>query len=517
MPKTLPRLLHSLRRLAAPGGDDTDAALLSRFCRDRDEASFTALMARHGLMVHGVCRRVLGDAHLADDAFQATFLVLARKAGSIGRPESLAGWLYGVAYRVALKARGARRPAAEAPEPIDPRPDPLAEVSARDLLAAFEQELQRLPETFRLPVALCCLEGLSQEEAARRLGWSAGSVKGRLERGRERLRSRLIRRGWTLPAALAAVEASRGTVSAGLIGPTARAAVEVAAGVWPVGEVTQRVITLAQGGALAMSNRRFAMVALMVLGLVGSGVGWLAVGVGGEQPAGAVPAKPGGVGGPRKSGQPAQLEQLEVWKKRLAEATAYAERLDADLTERLVESRQSLAELEDRLREAEGDLRVARQVSEDESELRAERRKWMKHLRERNEFDEPKRGDEDHRKAVANLTKWINKYDRLIADEEDQRRRRATAALDRVNDLRRQVIRRSESVRTMEHKRDVARRKAESEQEVLGVLIRQLEGLPEPSGADRSTRALERRLDTLQSTLDGLLQEVKRLPIGQKE
>src|SRR5437870_4939984 len=110
MPETLTRLLHSLRRLSSPPGADSDAALLGRFFRDRDESAFTALMARHGPMVLGVCRRVLRDVHATDDAFQATFLVLARKAGSVARPESLAGWLYGVAYRVARKARGTRRP-----------------------------------------------------------------------------------------------------------------------------------------------------------------------------------------------------------------------------------------------------------------------------------------------------------------------------------------------------------------------------------------------------------------------
>src|SRR5215216_5919548 len=106
MPYTLTRLL---RRLARPPAGDSDAALLRRFLRDGDESAFAALMARHGPMVHGVCRRVLRDADAADDAFQAAFLVLARKARSVGRPESLAGWLHGVAYRVALKARGARR------------------------------------------------------------------------------------------------------------------------------------------------------------------------------------------------------------------------------------------------------------------------------------------------------------------------------------------------------------------------------------------------------------------------
>src|SRR5262249_30666582 len=154
--------------------------------------------------------RVLGDTHAAEDAFKATFLVLARKAASLRRPAALAGWLYGVAARVARKARsqGSRRPSSlgDAPEPTDPRHDLLDRLTARELLAVLEDEVQRLPQGQRLAVALCCLEGLSQEEAALRLGCTAGAIKGRLERGRQRLHERLRRRGLTLSAALAAVE-----------------------------------------------------------------------------------------------------------------------------------------------------------------------------------------------------------------------------------------------------------------------------------------------------------------------
>src|SRR5947207_3291319 len=138
MAATPTRLLRHLRRLTTGAAVDAspDAVLLERFARRRDEAAFAALVERHGPMVYHTCRRLLGDAHAAEDCFQATFLVLARRAGAVGRPEALAGWLYGVAWRVARKARGAagRGPAPHGlPETADPRPDPLAEVSARDL------------------------------------------------------------------------------------------------------------------------------------------------------------------------------------------------------------------------------------------------------------------------------------------------------------------------------------------------------------------------------------------------
>src|SRR5262249_7411733 len=158
-----------------------------------------------------VCRRTLGDAHAAEDAAQATFLVLARRAAAVRPPERLAAWLYGVARHLALKCRraDARRRRREAAAVGRTSPDPLAEVSARDRLWLLDAEVARRPEASRLPVLLCGLEGLSQEEAARRLGWTPGSVKGRLERGRARLHARLARRGIALSASLGAAAVSQ--------------------------------------------------------------------------------------------------------------------------------------------------------------------------------------------------------------------------------------------------------------------------------------------------------------------
>src|SRR5205823_3375272 len=129
---------------------------------------------------------------------QATFLALARSAGRLGRRTPLANWLYTVALRQSrrARARAARRTAREA-EHIPPAAptDPIAEISGRELLRVVDEELAQLPERYRLPVLLCCVQGLSREEAAARLGWSDGRVKGRLERGRQRLAARLARRG----------------------------------------------------------------------------------------------------------------------------------------------------------------------------------------------------------------------------------------------------------------------------------------------------------------------------------
>ena len=192
------KLLGHLLRLTEQA--TSDAALLGRWVQAKDESAFATLVSRHGPMVLGVCSRVLGDRQLAEDAFQATFLVLARKAATLKRPDAMPGYLYGVALRLARKAR-ARRPwrrtaaQSDGPEPTDPQPQTLDALSGRELLAIVDAEVARLPEVYRLPVLLCVLQERSVEEAARILGWTTGSVRGRLARGRQMLRQRLMDRG----------------------------------------------------------------------------------------------------------------------------------------------------------------------------------------------------------------------------------------------------------------------------------------------------------------------------------
>jgi RNA polymerase sigma factor (sigma-70 family) len=288
------RVADLVRHLHQPVGPP-DAALLERFIGHRDEAAFAALVARHGPMVLRVCRRAIGDVHAADDAFQATFLVLARRATAVRRPEALAAWLHGVAHRVALKARAAfaRRSIHETalpePGPCDPRPDPLEDLSARELLGLLDAEVRQLPEAYRLPVILCCLEGHTQEEAARLLGWSAGSVKGRLERGRARLHARLARRGLTLSAGLLAAEFSRSGASASVPVLLARRTLEMALPAAGRSAVPAGVAALADGvlrGTLP-GQLKLAAVFLIALSIV-AGAGWLLA----HQPQAAKPDEP---------------------------------------------------------------------------------------------------------------------------------------------------------------------------------------------------------------------------------
>ena len=200
-----------------------EGQLLRRFVSGRDESAFSTLVSRHGAMVLGVCRRVLGTITDADDAFQATFLVLLRRANSLQDADSLGPWLYGVAWRVASRARaGNSRRRLEEAKAAKGRPEgaqPDSPADQHELRSALDEEINRLPERYRRPLVLCYVEGLTQEAAARRLRWNAGVLRGRLDRARIRLRGRLVRRGLA-PAA--------GLVIADLVGPSAQAAVPAA-------------------------------------------------------------------------------------------------------------------------------------------------------------------------------------------------------------------------------------------------------------------------------------------------
>jgi RNA polymerase sigma factor (sigma-70 family) len=298
------RLLHCLRETLPVLATDppTDEVLLDRFVAIGDPDAFAHLVSRHGPMVLGVCRRILRDAHQAEDVAQATFLVLARQGRTIRRSESLAGWLHRTARRLALNhARGeARRRHREAREPkpaTDPHPDPLDELSVRDLLAMLDEELDRLPDHYRLPLVLCCLEGCTQKEAAIRLGWPLGSLRGRLERGRALLRRRLVRRGLTLPAVFVGLELAGGSSSAGVpagfVPGTMRAAVLFAtSGGGTAAGLDRGVAELAEAG-LRCLNRTWTRVLVclaLVVGAAGAGVTALALsGAAGPPPLPEVP------------------------------------------------------------------------------------------------------------------------------------------------------------------------------------------------------------------------------------
>jgi RNA polymerase sigma factor (sigma-70 family) len=264
-----------------------DAELLRLFLvgrgDSRSEAAFAVIVERHGPMVMGVCRRALRDEHAAADAFQATFLILARRAGSVRVADSLGRWLYGVSVRVARRARSIRRKerdrvqGLDGIDPIDGT-DCLAHHLRDERRAAIDEEIIRLPDRFRAAVVLCYMEGLTQEEAARQLRCPVGTIQSRLHRARERLRPRLARRGLaTAVAGLSTLAAtsSRADVPPRLLARTIAAASRLAAGGPLAGTVPSAVAALVRP-----SIRSTMMIAICGTGLLALGIVALSNGMG---------------------------------------------------------------------------------------------------------------------------------------------------------------------------------------------------------------------------------------------
>jgi RNA polymerase sigma factor (sigma-70 family) len=286
-------VVRQLRRLLGADGEGeaADAQLLERFARDHDEAAFAEVVRRHGPMVLRVCRRVLHDGHQAEDCFQAAFLVLARKAGAVRWRASAAGWLFQVAYHLALKVHK-RSGLVRAREltgmdlAMTPAPEHPADDEVRTGLA---EELGRLPERYREPVVLCYLEGRSQAEAGRSLGCSIDAIKGRLRHGRALLRRRLRRRGITLGAGITGLllaDETAAAVPAGLVLRTGRVASLFAA--CPVaGDAASTAVELANGALAATRGARLKLLGavLLVVGALGAGASGLGlVARGGDRP-----------------------------------------------------------------------------------------------------------------------------------------------------------------------------------------------------------------------------------------
>ncbi|MDB5306670.1 MAG: hypothetical protein JWO38_872 [Gemmataceae bacterium] len=239
------QLLRYIRATASEAAPDRE--LLDRYASDRDEEAFAAIVRRYGGGVMAACRRLAGRD--AEDVFQAVFLTLARKAGSVRA--SLPAWLHEVARRVAANARrGGRRRAAVEASSARPAETPADDVTLREGLATLDEELARLPERYRAVLIVCCLEGRSRDEAAAQLGWSEGQVKGCLERARETLRSRLGRRGIELGGVLLAATVANQTPAALLA--AGRAA-------------TPAALSLSNGVVHAMTIQKFKVVAAVLL------------------------------------------------------------------------------------------------------------------------------------------------------------------------------------------------------------------------------------------------------------
>jgi RNA polymerase sigma factor (sigma-70 family) len=337
----------------------TEGKLLERFVHGRDEAAFAALVSRHGPMVLGVCRRILRDENDVEDAFQATFLILVRRAGAIRRGDLVSHWLYGVARRVAMRARAqaARR---RVHEPAGLNTDQvgagesLGQESRHELRMILDEELARLPASLRAPVVLCYLEGLTHHEAAQRLRWPVGTIRSRLARARDRLRRRLARQGLVTEGAAVMAMVNPEPVSLRLIDSTIDASLTFATKqAAAAGAASSAAAVLARGVLHAMTISKIKILGAAAL------AGILALG------GASTLARQFGTNGqprPAKAEQPAPLSREDAIFRSMAEV----ERIFVDMSRQQQDLQRELSSLASQIKA----LRTARAESRGEGDAR---------------------------------------------------------------------------------------------------------------------------------------------------
>jgi RNA polymerase sigma factor (sigma-70 family) len=543
--RPLRNLLDRLRRTAAAPGDGlSDAELLLRFVRRRDEAAFELLVWRHGPMVLSVCRRVLRDPHAAEDAFQATFLALARKAGSIAHGGAVAPWLYRVALRAALRARATAAKRAARPLPADlPAPDAggRAEDDWRPIL---DEEINRLPERYRGPVVLCHLQGHTLAEAARQLGCPRGTVAVRLVRARQRLRARLARRGVALAAVLATVLAAESGVSAALVKEAVRAAVGYALG-GAAGALSPSVLTLTEGvlRAMFLSKIKLVAAALLATALAGAGAAWVisyraeagepsAAGTAAQAapPADAPPASRNAADrqaeDKRADPERARKEQekrLEQAQKLWLQAESEVVELEEAWLKQFVEARLRVLDLRDELKSKERERDNAPRGPNPPEDATLQ---TLKADRKRAEEDlfVAKASAKENDPTIQRLAKKLEELDarvhsrlgELEKEAAEKTRKRDEDFTKLLHVLRRDLVVAEEKLaalqRRQERHRDQARRDVEERAQRVRQLQQALdEGEPAVPPAGRSAADLEKKLDQVLRELSELRRSVRSL------
>lgn len=505
-----PRIARLLKGRGPETGEPvSDAELLARFAATRDPAAFELLVWRHGAMVLGVCRRAVRDEHLAEDAFQAVYLILARKAGAV-RGANLAGWLFRVARRVGLRARkqAASRRARETTLRADP-PAPAASDGA-ELAAVIDVELARLPERLRLPVLLCYLNGTSTEDAARLLGCPRGTILSRLAAARQRLADRLLRRGITAPALGLVLAAETGPLAA-LVPDAVRAAGRFLCPHATANETTPTSFLLAEGVLRAMTTTKLIAAGAAVLLAVGlvSGIALSAGQPGAPQPKTTqLPPKPGA--DPTKSPVPPPPRPEDDQAKAADEQIKKLERIIDTLRSELIQRETAVrrmseasagnlspGQLQRKLRLLERSQTGERDLALDEVRRHANRVFQL-----RAEAEDPRTpnppSDDAIKKAEANLAKAREELRKL-----DESHAGAIAAVERSI---------AEAL-AAERAAEVAYREIERMREEVGRLERRLlelrvgrEGVPTPA-----TGGTEATLDTILREVRELRREVREL------
>jgi RNA polymerase sigma factor (sigma-70 family) len=537
-------LLQRLRRSADPaGGGLSDAELLLRFVRQRDETAFELLVWRHGPMVLGVCRRVLRDAHGAEDAFQATFLALVRKAGSIARGGAVAPWLYRVAFRVALRARAAAaQRQARSGLPAD-LPTPHADIPTdHDWQPILDEEIERLPERYRRPVVLCHLQGCTLSQAAQQLGCPRGTVAVRLVRARQRLRARLTHRGVMLGGALAFALATRRSVSAALVKVTVRATLGYTLGGAAI-TLPVSVLTLTEGVLRAMFLRKlkFAAVVLLATMLVGVGAGWAAYrAAAGEAPgAGPIalavppanaPPVPKNPPGPPAADEKAaeehrrdeHRERLALAEKQLRLSEKEIEAQEEQWLEELIEARLKIMNLQQEISTRERELAggpatensladpALRNLMSDRDKL-AQMLEQLRRLQAKGDDPATDRLTKEIAATEDNMRKREQELNKDVAEKKKVQER----ALADLRGLRRDFLVAEEKLRALRRRQEWKREEARRDLEDRAQHVRQCRQSLEDAGSGPPPKAqqpveLEKKLDQVLRELAELRRTLRR-------
>jgi RNA polymerase sigma factor (sigma-70 family) len=489
----LDNLLRRWRRRSPDQPDAAeDARLLERFVADRDPLAFEVLVWRHGVLVLGVCRRLLRQRCDVEDVFQATFLTLIRKAASIRQGQSLAGWLYQVAYRIALRLRTKslrRRVETLTKEPPAQSPDCILD---EDMRCILDEEVHRLPEKYRLPVMLCYLQGLTTAEAAVRLGCRRGTLLSRLAWARRRLMSRFMQRGITPSAALAILATTRTTPAAMLVTSVVQTGLRYAAG----GAVTSQVAALVQGVVQSMfvNKLQWAIAIVMVLCVGGTGLSWWAFrgkdddsqrsrAVAADDPqenanADKTRDRP-------KEGKSSSADEMKR-EQRIEETVKELRNLEADADAEERRASGIRIDLQVKFLEAQEQYqRVEREVRQERDEIQNERRKIQKQMDEVDRTVGP-------REALP-LRARLEKQAEELRDKE--------RALKSVTKYRLAMLKAEEELRLADRRADFSRARMASRIEDATIRLREARG---GSAAAPDWHILERKLDRLQRDIDEL-------------
>ncbi|HEY7428446.1 MAG TPA: sigma-70 family RNA polymerase sigma factor [Gemmataceae bacterium] len=509
------RLRHA--RSVAEDGHLSDVQLLERFAKQRDEAAFEVLVWRHGALVLHVARRLLRRGADVEDVFQATFLTLARKAASIRRGTAVSSWLYKVAYRIALRVRhvlaqrerreqsGSEQAAAIVP------PDGVDAETA----AVLADEVGRLPERYRAAVVLCYLQGATTEEAARVLGCPRGTVLSRLASARQRLRSRLIRRG--LAPAVALAGASFGEVASAmppiaLVTSVVKAALPFAAGGVAVSTVSPQAAALARGALQAMmwNKIKIAVVMVCVLGLVGTGAGWLTRGQAGGEVTSAAAKPPLNKDAPRAATIDAEekiKEEISKIHKQLDMLAEAEEQEENRLAEELVEARLRVFECESQLASKGQELNDEykdkydriRNYSDDIAQLQATIQDLSTKIKNAGESPPVKARKEKMEKLEREREK-----EKSSVKASDRNR------LEIIRPYQKRLFQAEEALRRIETKQVRQREIAAAKRDALLARLQQLEGKSLHLDPNNHLRDMERKLDALRRELGELRRTLER-------